>query len=83
MGCTSSRNANVVLSDEDVQFLTKNTRYTETEIRDWYKGFVKECPSLKLTRDKFESIYRMFFSSGSPNNFVDHVFSSFDKDGDG
>ena len=48
-----------------------------------YKGFVKECPSLKLTRDKFESIYRMFFSSGSPNNFVDHVFASFDKDGDG
>lgn len=35
MGCTSSRNANVVLSDEDVQFLTKNTRYTEKEIRDW------------------------------------------------
>lgn len=83
MGCTSSKNANVILSDEDVQFLTKNTRYTEKEIRDWYKSFVQECPSQKLTKDKFETIYKMFFQSGSPKSFCDSVFASFDTDKDG
>ena len=24
---------------DDIDFLTKNTKYDETEIKEWYKGF--------------------------------------------
>ena len=27
------------LSNEDLEFLKKNTKYDEAEIREWYKGF--------------------------------------------
>ena len=27
------------LSSEDVEYLKKNTKYDENEIREWYKGF--------------------------------------------
>ena len=27
------------LSQEDIDFLKKNTKYDEAEIREWYKGF--------------------------------------------
>ena len=27
------------LSQDDIDYLTKNTKYDETEIREWYKGF--------------------------------------------
>ena len=27
------------LSNEDLEFLKKNTKYDESEIREWYKGF--------------------------------------------
>lgn len=60
MGCSNSRSA-VKLTDEDVQFLMKNTSYTEKEIRDWYKGFQVDCPDGKLSRDKFIDIYSNFF----------------------
>lgn len=27
------------LSQEDIEFLIKNTKYDEAEIKEWYKGF--------------------------------------------
>ena len=27
------------LTQEDIEYLKKNTRYDESEIREWYKGF--------------------------------------------
>jgi len=83
MGCTISKAPPVSLSDEDIAFLTKNTRYTEQEIRDWYKGFQQDCPDGRLTKKKFLEIYSIFFSSGSPQAFCEHVYRTFDADGDG
>ena len=82
MGCSNSRSA-VKLTDEDVQFLMKNTSYTEKEIRDWYKGFQVDCPDGKLSRDKFIDIYKNFFKGGNPEKFCEHVYRTFDEDGNG
>ena len=38
------------LTQEDVDYLQKNTRYDETEIREWYKGF-------KVTNNFFDREY--------------------------
>ena len=83
MGCTFTKTSAMSLSDEDIAFLTKNTQYTEKEIRDWYKGFQQDCPDGKLTKKKFLEIYSLFFSSGSPQEFCEHVYRTFDSDGDG
>lgn len=81
MGCNTSKSAD--LTDEDVQFLMKNTSYTEKEIRDWYKGFQVDCPDGKLSRDKFIEIYKVFFKGGNPEKFCQHVYRTFDEDGNG
>lgn len=82
MGCTNSK-SNVKLNDEDIQFLMKNTNYSEKEIRDWYKGFQVDCPNGKLSKDKFIEIYKVFFKGGNPEKFCQHVYRTFDEDGNG
>ncbi|XP_074600170.1 neuronal calcium sensor 2-like [Brevipalpus obovatus] len=84
MGCTSSKTSSAMdLSDEDIKFLTKSTRYSDQEIRDWYKGFQQDCPDGKLTKRKFMEIYSVFFDGGSPSEFCEHVYRTFDSDNDG
>jgi hypothetical protein len=44
MGCLGSKDR---LTKEDMDFLKSHTRYDETTIKEWYKGF-KVCKSLIL-----------------------------------
>jgi len=63
--------------------LKENTSFSKEEIKQWHKGFHKDCPSGHLTQDKFKEVYSQFFPGGDPDAFCDHVFRSFDKDGSG
>ena len=71
------------LSKQDVDFLRVNTRYDETTIQEWYKGFMSDCPDGKLTPTSFMNIYSKCFPSGNANEFCDHVFRTFDSDKNG
>ena len=82
MGCSNSKSA-LKLNDEDIEFLRKNTNYTEKEIRDWYKGFQVDCPDGKLSKEKFMEIYQGFFKGGNPEKFCENVYRTFDEDGNG
>lgn len=81
MGCSSTKA--VELTNEDVEFLKRHTDYEESTIRDWYSGFQQDCPSGKLSRSKFLELYKMFFTTGNPERFCDHVFRTFDADNNG
>lgn len=69
----------VDLKEEDIEFLTQNTRYTAPEIRTWYKAFQTDCPDGKLTKSKFVEIYKMFFTEGNPEQYCENVFRTFDE----
>ncbi|XP_013791421.1 neuronal calcium sensor 2-like [Limulus polyphemus] len=43
----------------------------------------QDCPNGKLTKDKFVDLYKMFFAWGQPEKFCEHVFRTFDMDGNG
>ena len=67
-------------------------RYYSTKSLPWYTyanlldndaGFLKDCPSGKLTKPEFQKIYRQFFPFGDPSSFADYVFNVFDKDKSG
>lgn len=71
------------LSREDLEFLLNNTNFNKRQIKQWYKGFMRDCPTGTLTRKKFLEVYSGFFPDGNAEQFCEHVFRTFDSDGSG
>jgi len=77
MGARSSKSR---LCKEDLEFLKEKTRYDESTITEWYKGFIQDCPDGLLTQGAFMKIYSKCFPTGNAKEFCDHVFRTFDRD---
>ncbi|KAH3900254.1 frequenin SCDLUD_003226 [Saccharomycodes ludwigii] len=68
------------LTNDDIESLRSETYFDRREIKQWHKGFLRDCPQGLLTREEFVKIYKQFFPFGSPEEFANHVFDVFDKD---
>ncbi|PNS15400.1 calcium-binding protein NCS-1 [Sphaceloma murrayae] len=71
------------LTQQELQDLQKATHFDKKELQQWYKGFLKDCPSGMLTKEEFQKIYKQFFPFGDPSSFADYVFNVFDADKSG
>lgn len=71
------------LKPEILEKLTKETKFSESELNQWYKGFLHDCPTGKLTYDEFKGIYKQFFPQGNSEKFAKFVFHTFDENKDG
>merc|ERR1712106_899032 len=71
------------LSQDDPEFLQRNTHYDKDTICDFYKGFMADCPGGKLNPDSFCQIYSKCFPTGNAKEFCGHVFRTFDTDKNG
>lgn len=58
--------------------LSNHTFFTYDEIVTWHRGFMKTCPTGKLSLREFVNIYKEFFPDGEPQNFAEWVFRAFD-----
>ncbi|XP_017794221.1 PREDICTED: frequenin-1 [Habropoda laboriosa] len=74
---------NSKLKQDTIDRLTSDTYFTEKEIRQWHKGFLKDCPDGLLTEQGFIKIYKQFFPQGDPSKFATLVFRVFDENSDG
>ena len=53
------------------------------EVKQCYRGFMKDCPSGKLNRNDFTAIYSEFFPTGNVTEFATFMFNLFDEDRSG
>ncbi|KAI4817399.1 visinin-like [Pseudochaenichthys georgianus] len=72
-----------IVSKEILEDLKLNTKFTETEITQWYENFKKQCPTGRISKEEFESIYGKFFPESDAQTYAQHVFRSFDTNDDG
>ncbi|RUP48035.1 calcium-binding protein NCS-1 [Jimgerdemannia flammicorona] len=71
------------LSQEQLTELQKCTYFEKKELQQWYKGFLKDCPSGVLDKTEFQKIYKQFFPFGDPSKFAEYVFNVFDENKNG
>ncbi|XP_010895210.1 visinin [Esox lucius] len=76
-------NKSSAVSKEILEDLKLSTKFSETEITQWYENFQKSCPSGRITPEEFESIYSRFFPESDAQTYAQHVFRSFDTNDDG
>lgn len=71
------------VSKEILDDLKLNTKFSETEIVQWYENFQKQCPTGRISKQEFQNIYSKFFPESDANTYAQHVFRSFDTNDDG
>ena len=78
--------ANTNYDEETIQviFWSDPTLISRSDnFQEWYKGFISDCPNGKLSPAAFVKIYSQCFPSGNARDFCDHIFRTFDTDGNG
>ncbi|KAK2830831.1 hypothetical protein Q5P01_018762 [Channa striata] len=71
------------VSKEILEDLKLNTKFSETEIAQWYSNFKRQCPTGRISKEEFQTIYSKFFPESEANTYAEHVFRSFDTNDDG
>lgn len=61
------------LHKKEIEQLVNKTNFTADEIKTWYSGFLRDCPTGKLYRSEFTKIYVQFFPRGDPTHFAKYV----------
>lgn len=68
------------LSKDDLLSLKQNTQFDKRELQQWYKGFLRDCPSGQLSEEEFAKIFKQFFPFGDPTEYCHYMMKAFDTD---
>jgi len=62
------------LSDAEIQKLKEATKFSETEIEQWHRIFMRECPDGRITAAKFRALHSDMFPIEDAQEFSERKF---------
>ncbi|XP_071522530.1 Kv channel-interacting protein 4-like isoform X2 [Panulirus ornatus] len=68
---------------EELDKLTKTTKFTRKEIQLIYRGFKQECPTGMVDEEGFKDIFAQFFPQGDATQYAHYVFNTFKQNNHG
>lgn len=68
------------LTKAELDALIASTKMSRQEILKWHNGFMKDCPSGRLSKKEFLKIYEELFPTCRAKKFCELVFNVFDKE---
>ena len=68
------------LSKDELRSLKNATYFDKRELQQWYKGFLRDCPSGQLLEEEFVKVFKQFFPFGEPIDYCHFLFQAFDVD---
>lgn len=68
------------LSKDELKLLRENTLFDKRELQQWYKGYLRDCPSGQLLEEEFVKVFKQFFPFGDPSDYCFYLFRIFDTD---
>eukprot|EP00092_Neocalanus_flemingeri_P108929 GFUD01139932.1.p2 GENE.GFUD01139932.1~~GFUD01139932.1.p2 ORF type:complete len:167 (-),score=49.45 GFUD01139932.1:60-560(-) len=71
------------LKSDVLEDLRSVTQFNDAEITEWHNNFLKDFPTGVLTIEEFKMMYGKIFPRWDASLFAEHVFRSFDSNGDG
>lgn len=83
MGTDNSKPVPKVLSEDHIDLLLENTSFNKEEILDWHNGFLKDCPTGRMNKEKFNELYCFLFPNGNSRKFCKQIFKTFDPESTG
>merc|ERR1711992_427740 len=80
MGCV---HATTILTNEDLEFIAKNTALTKVQVESRYQNFLKLHPDGRISRKSFHSMMKECYPGADTEKLERHIFRVFDTNNDG
>merc|ERR1739837_19008 len=80
MGCV---HATTILTNEDLEFIAKNTALTKVQVESRYQNFLKLHPDGRISRKSFHSMMKECYPGADTEKLERHIFRMYDTNKDG
>ena len=72
-----------ILSDEDLDFIARNTSISREKVDEQYENFLEKHPDGKINKRAFRNMMQDCFPESDMTKLESHIFRMYDKNGDG
>ena len=80
---SSDNSKKPLLSDDDLEYIAKNTSISRGQIDAQYENFLEKHPDGKITKKNFRNMMQACFPESDVARLESHIFRMYDKNGDG
>jgi len=72
-----------ILTEEDIDFIAKNTAMDKTQVETQYQIFLKKHPDGRISRKSFHTMMKECYPGADTEKLERHIFRMYDSNKDG